>query len=561
MSGAQQGSSMGARERRKLNIGSLYQDRSQTNRSIGEVINFNLSNVILNPQYASPTSYARNLDFGISSDGRIAKLPFMNMSSVLKFQQAVTGWKAWAGYSAYDVEVDFVEGSSSKAVKQKASLQLWYAKEMQGNPDIDGEADGHVDHRRWSEGPQTHKVHVVNGAHAARGSVYQSAFPPASNGNGYVNMNGRGGPVELPAETAGPWSNRQQTNIVELPGSQVHPMPVSPLSGGSSPQSSFQSPFSFANRFNRSPARGADGGGGRRPSGADTSPGTRYAVPDTSPSPRGRFNLPISSDPTSPVRQQAAWSPPQSNFLQLPPMSPIGRQQRFSLSHQPSSRSLSVSSTRHSVFSDTSSSTSSDTRTFVTTGTSAVGVLHRAPVKPLLVLFTQDQTSGHVSMVAIKLDEDTDINPERCNCRRGGSEGKRCKILSIEKGKGSSSLDARRWNSKGWNVAPVALSSKSHIDANGLERNLGGADSENSVWPNVKRITLTFPTSDERVKFGGKRNECSCKVRTNKELQWCLTSNHRGLWGEVKDFHRKQGVEYHESRYGGQQSVVWGQVS
>ena len=48
-----------------------------------------------------------------------------------------------------------------------------------------------------------------------------------------------------------------------------------------------------------------------------------------------------------------------------------------------------------------------------------------------------------------------------------------------------------------------------------------------------------------RASFAGMA--CKCKLRTQGELQNCISNGHQGILGEVKEFGRKQLRVYHKA--------------
>ncbi|KAK3177783.1 hypothetical protein K4F52_009481 [Lecanicillium sp. MT-2017a] len=215
-------------------------------------------------------------------------------------------------------------------------------------------------------------------------------------------------------------------------------------------------------------------------------------------------------------------------------------------------RSQSVSSTVSNATSGVDTSSGSDGHSVtVSTGTYTTGLLHRRPPKPVLVIFTEGTGDQSRSIVTIQIDEETAINPERCDCRRAGKEGSACRVTAIEKLEGSEDLDARRYESRNagegasWNIVSLALDRHAPPDTT-------------TSWPNLKRVSITFPQSEDRTRFGGTPNQCQCKIKTQGDLSRCFHLGHRGLCGEIREFYRKQRNDFHNARFEGQQQVVHG---
>lgn len=169
----------------------------------------------------------------------------------------------------------------------------------------------------------------------------------------------------------------------------------------------------------------------------------------------------------------------------------------------------------------------------------------------MIVLFTQNRKTERLALVTVDIDEDTEVNPDRCNCRRSGKDGASCTIAAMEQKRGTLNLVARRFESRDgdvdWNLAKLALGRQG-------EREYAGA-----VWKDVRRISIMFPTPKDRETFGGTPNLCQCVSRTEAELANCLKDRrHKGQLGLVREFGRQQLNEYHRERFGSQQDVVRG---
>jgi hypothetical protein len=214
-------------------------------------------------------------------------------------------------------------------------------------------------------------------------------------------------------------------------------------------------------------------------------------------------------------------------------------------------RSASISSAVSTNISHTSSSSSNGHTIVIPTGANTTGFLHQRPQKPLLVIFTEGtKDGGQLSMVAVTIDEDTAVNPERCNCRRAGKDGSSCPIAALERRKGDAALEARRYTtpagggSADWNVARLAINNPAPSD-------------DAATWSRLRRLSIMFPQAADRIKFGGTPNQCRCRVKTEGELSHCLRQGHRGLWGEVQEHYRRETNRYHAARFEMQQHVVY----
>lgn len=479
-------------QRFRVMIAGTEQTAAGRPRQQVEVIDFDITSARLNPQYALPRGGGIVKEIILRRDERIAKMSFQSMSHLLKFQQAVTGWKAWGSYIQYNALVMFVLGGRKDPLVEQASIQLWIPKQTEGSLVTNSDA----------------AATTTNGM-------------PAPSRNGSIATSYLGSSPPQPPQ---PSRSMAPPNI--LPGT---------------------------NLFNNNPRASQ----GRHPSlptipqrqstnsSAFSSSWPRQSSPDPigGPSPTDRQNFfpgpPRQAPPRKPVGQTP--SPRRSGTLFPVP------------SHSTNGRSHSVSSAISTAAVSTSSnSSSSDVRSVsISTGTNTTGFLHQKPPKPMLVIFTENPQDGKFSFVTVKIDEDTNIEPERCNCRRSDKDGTSCAVAAIERQKGGSNLDARRYepSSSGqdldWNIARLAL-------------NNPASTSKDTNLPNLRRLSIAFPDSHARAIFGGTPNKCHCKVKNEGELKKCLRDGHRGLWGEVQEFYRKQGHNFHKERYERQQQVVNG---
>jgi hypothetical protein len=136
---------------------------------------------------------------------------------------------------------------------------------------------------------------------------------------------------------------------------------------------------------------------------------------------------------------------------------------------------------------------------------SGYGYMHRKPLKPMLVLFlkSRDAQSPHglrFSFVTIQIDEDTAINPERCDCSTRARS--KCSVSTIERDKGSKRLIAQRYetgDSADWDVTSLGTAKRSEFPASRLK--------------DFRRVTIQFASAEIRDIFGG--TPCRCKLRTN----------------------------------------------
>lgn len=492
-------------------------DRTDTIQA--EVIDFDLASAILNPHYAMPSSRGLDREIILHRDERIAKLSFVNLKDVLKFQQAVTGFKAWASYCEYDVLVSFVVAGLKDPIVEKACVQLWIPKPVEGalvtNQDVTKDS-GNGPSREGSM------------ARSATG-VYSSSPDPQHRGRDNSGTWSTRGPEPIPTV------NQQQRNPTILSTHRTRyespgPMGSSPPRGTMFSHSMPTPPSSHPRQIPRKPV------------------GTSSPFPQAPASPRS--SGPLSSSPT----QMLSSSPQRigttfGSSLNVPNMPQSRRAQSIS------------SNVSNSAFSNSNSSGSDAHTLTISTGSNTTGYLHQRPLKPRLVLFTQNPKDGQRSFVSIDVDDETTINPERCDCRRSGKEGARCAITSIERRKGSANLEAKRYKTSrmreelDWNLARLA-SNSSFLSSASPSLAAASTEGEETAWPNVKRVSFMFSTPQARAKFGGSPSECRCVNRTNGELKECLRLGHKGFLGEVQEYHRIQMNNYHQVRYESHQQVV-----
>ncbi|KAL0768621.1 hypothetical protein CaCOL14_009596 [Colletotrichum acutatum] len=459
-----------------------------------ETIDFDITTVILNPLYAVPSNSFGAWDMILRKDERIAKLAFTQLKDAAKFQQAVTGFKAFDSYSQYKAMVSFVVSGRGDPIVEGACVQLWVPKQLDGQLVTNNEAT-----LEQSTSPSQSGVFSPSST-ASRQSTLRSVWNTA---NPFTTS---------PTETVSMWGN---SGPPVVGASRNRSMPSPPTMTG---------PFGV-----RSPMmiqRRPVGSGSTQPTTASPPSANRQATLSTSPaSPRSSSLLP------------GSWQ------SRTPSVSTVNSRP---------DRTFSVSSNYSATTSPSNNSSSgSDAHTVtVTIGGHTTGIVHRRPPKPMLVLFTQNTQTGKRALVTIDIDEDTDVNPDRCNCRRSGRDGSSCQIAAIEQNRGNAELSARRYESRDddmdWNLAKLALGRR------------GEKEYAAAVWRDVRRISIMFPTSQDRAKFGGTPNVCQCSAKTEAELSKCLKDKHKGLLGFVRESGRQQLNEYHRVRFESQQDVVRG---
>ncbi|TIC91276.1 hypothetical protein CH35J_011194 [Colletotrichum higginsianum] len=486
---------MGADGKRfRINISGVEQGgTSKNSRRQAETIDFDITTVIINPLYAVPSNSGA-WDMILRKDERVAKLAFMQLKDAVKFQQAVTGFKAFDNYSQYKAMVSFVVSGKGEPIVENACIQLWIPKQLDGQLVTNNES-------------------LVEKTNSTRsGSVLSSATSTAS----------RQSTIRGPWDTANPFTT-SPTDTVSMWNSMGSPTGSAARSPSISPPSAMNNPAGARSPM-AIPRRPV--GSGSRQTAASLPSGSRQATTSTSPtSPRSSSLFP------------GSWQ---------------SRAPSVSTTNTRADRTFSMSSNISTTTAPSNNSSSgSEARTAtVSIGGHTTGTVHRRPPKPMLVLFTRNPQTGALTMVTVDIDEDTEVNPDRCNCRRSGRDGSSCQIAAIEQSRGKVEMSVRRFESHDgdvdWNLAKLALGRR------------GEREHAAAAWKDVRRISIMFPTAEDRAKFGGTPNNCQCSTRTEAELGQCLKKMHKGFLGLVRESGRQQLNEYHRTRFGSQHDVVRG---
>jgi hypothetical protein len=181
------------------------------------------------------------------------------------------------------------------------------------------------------------------------------------------------------------------------------------------------------------------------------------------------------------------------------------------------------------------------------------------------------------------MDDETQVNPERCDCRKGVNST--CVITAIERSKGGSVLHAQRYVAseqlEGFDVGFLGVTRRKeypHCAYEGLKRiSIAFRDTKGwfpflsflfyvviNIWGlyALRRDTVCVANRmsmvrSERQIFGGLA--CRCKVVTQGELNACIKAGHRGLFGEAREKGRQELREYHRTMET-RQDVVVGQA-
>ncbi|KAH8594198.1 hypothetical protein B0O99DRAFT_742105 [Bisporella sp. PMI_857] len=169
--------------------------------------------------------------------------------------------------------------------------------------------------------------------------------------------------------------------------------------------------------------------------------------------------------------------------------------------------------------------------TTISTGTGRAH-LHGKPAKPLLVIFLKSKdASAKLSIVAIQIDDATEVKRERCDCRTSNSK---CRSSCVERADGY--LLCQRWDADqglgSWNLAKLGVEQRKELPAD--------------AWHDVKRVTMNFQSLEDRYKFGG--SPCSCRPKMQHDLARCILDGHHGVFGVVRQIGSQRLRNYHQER-------------
>ncbi|KDN60445.1 hypothetical protein CSUB01_00551 [Colletotrichum sublineola] len=177
---------MGADGKRfRINITGVEQGGTSRNaRRQAETIDFDITSIIINPLYAMPSNDGV-WDMVLRKDERVAKLTFMQLKDAVKFQHATTGFKVFDNYSQYNALVSFVVSGRREPIVEKACVQLWVPKRLEGQIVTNNESvfgNRHVvetEHPPWRWQPVGHDQPVCDQPYGDRVDVEQ---PKSTNG-------------------------------------------------------------------------------------------------------------------------------------------------------------------------------------------------------------------------------------------------------------------------------------------------------------------------------------------------------------------------------------------
>ena len=138
-----------------------------------------------------------------------------------------------------------------------------------------------------------------------------------------------------------------------------------------------------------------------------------------------------------------------------------------------------------SVMTTSSTTSRKSTATSITTISTGAGNrahLHTKPAKPLLVIFLKAKdAAAKLAIVAIQMDDKTEVKRERCGCRSSNSN---CRSSCIERSDGP--LMVQRWDADqglgSWNLAKLGVDQRKELPAD--------------AWNDVKRVSLNFEKTE-----------------------------------------------------------------
>jgi len=192
---------------------------------------------------------------------------------------------------------------------------------------------------------------------------------------------------------------------------------------------------------------------------------------------------------------------------------------------------------------------SSGTKTIAISGATNLksqSTLHCKPTEPLMVLFTKNPKTDTHSVVGVMVDDDTYANYFACQCLNGTN----CRISILEQ-KSKTCLNILRLGPGGTVASRFAgvpqcdiLPLSDSLRGERMARQAGSS----KMWRKMMRVTICHNNPASCVEFAGK--PCICLTPDNEgELMTCLASWHRGRLGLLKEWYRREMVEWDRNRY------------
>ncbi|OLN96892.1 hypothetical protein CCHL11_02466 [Colletotrichum chlorophyti] len=485
----------------RITIVGTERGSDETIRRQIETFDFDVSSVILTPRYAVPSNVGRtSLEMVLRMNERIARLSFLQMRDIIdKLQLSKYSGFCADKFARYNVTVSFFVSGRSEPLIEKACVQLWVPKRLDGQLMVDDEAlvKDDLPSSLPSESPESSNYDSTSERIITHSAL---AFPKPFTAN--------------PGQTVSIWNTADSLGAA----SSRSPFPPSVIVSNDMIESRIRPPMAI-------PPRPVRSGSGLTVTSASTCDSLQANVSTSVFSPRSSALFPGSWQ----SNQRASYASTVSN-------EPDGT---FGV---PSSVSTKATSSNNSY-------ESSNYHPVTVDISEATGTVNKRPPRPMIILFTQDKLQ-RLALVAVDIDQDIGINPGRCNCRRPGRDGASCPIASIECNRGRSDLSVRRFENRngdtGWNLANLALGRR------------GDDEYAKAAWKDVRRISLEFSGPEERARFGGTPGICRCETQTEAELLQCLKQGHKGYLGLVREFERQQLNEYHQARREAQKTPVGG---
>ncbi|PKS10921.1 hypothetical protein jhhlp_002679 [Lomentospora prolificans] len=447
-------------------------------------VDFDIRSSTLNPVYALSNTFRPPFEMILSTNNQIFPLAFCTLGDALEFQQGVTGFKVVDDYCQTHTTASFVVEGQGGSLIEEASVQLWLHRRIAGSLVTDSaEFPSLVDRPMSISNPSSPRVMSPS---------FTLQSPVVDYGSPSPLTDARTSDFPLTSDFG-------RMSLSSSPG-QIH----SPVMGNGHHQTQpHSSPLPSAPYF----------------------PSTNIKPASTVTS----FG-PLS---TSPAQETTASSRKDSLFSS-------SRWRKKSRGFSMSSRTTTTTAASTNTQKSTSSSASEGTVTIINgAGRAQAAFFYTKPLKPLLVLFTQNTGTGQRGTVVVAVDEKTIPNPQRCWCQQGTAPtGGPCKITAIEQSEGAKHLEARRLhNSTGeWDLLPLAAARRTEV------RGLGGAQ-----WKGLNRLSILFQQPEARLLFGG--TFCKCPHQTQGQVLQCMGKGHLGLLGQVRTSYRNQRTQWYNSRY------------
>ncbi|KAM7202919.1 hypothetical protein V8F20_004166 [Naviculisporaceae sp. PSN 640] len=535
--------------------------RLRAAQSEARTIDFDIARSILIPMYASP-DYSANgcpLEMVLKTNNEMHSLKFASRAELYKFQQAVTGYEVVDQHMEYNLKTVFVSTSNSREIED-ATMQLWRPCQVEGeivmaDPDALQPFDDSV-HRRTSRG----SVQTSSGSTSSYSS--QDAQQPQFTTRNYRPetqvMNDRRGLRTVPA---------------------IEPL-FNPWEGVDDPDQQPPRPGSYSSHDHRQDGTRVAERYLPRTSTNSSAPPERhsvvgvvdYSLASPAVQSRGRTSEPAMTFNSGMASiQRPSNVVPNVNDPSLRMSALRGRQgiddrpRPFAVDEYSQQRNeIQIARSRTGAetlqsFATRSVFTARDVSIAGSINLRGTGTLHCMPTDPLMVLFTKG--SRGLSIVAVPVDDDIMANYGVCHCLTGvGPDGNGCKISALERSGSSRPLDLLRLG-EGADMGSPRVG-ESQLDILPLAEKRRGERSarqrrSSRRWSTIIRISILHQSVLNRFHFSGR--PCGCpppRACTEGELMQCLAAGHRGRVGLLKEWYRRELVEWNRCRYHGTSNVI-----